>query len=74
VLPVPHTPDALTITPATKVRQGPQGTEVIMPDKRKVERAFRYVRQDFFVGRTRRPRRRSATSSTRSPTKTGKTG
>ena len=52
VLPVPHIPDGLTITPATKVRQGPQGTGAIMPDKGKVERPFRYIRQDFFLGRT----------------------
>src|SRR5512134_3707232 len=52
VLPVPHIPDGLTITPATEVRQGPQGTGAIMPDKGKVDRPFRYIRQDFFVVRT----------------------
>ena len=36
VLPTPHIPNGLTIAPATEVRQGPQGTGAIMPDKGKV--------------------------------------
>lgn len=32
--------------------QGRQGTKVIMPDKGKVERPFRYVREDFFLARS----------------------
>ena len=49
MLPVPHIPDGLTITPATEVRQGSQGTEIIMPDKGKVERFIRYLRQSFYI-------------------------
>ena len=49
MLPVPHIPDGLTITPATEVRQGPQGTGAIMPDKGKVERFIRYLRQSFYI-------------------------
>ena len=51
VLPTPHIPNGLTIAPATEVRQGCRGIEAIMPDKGKVERPFRYIRQDFFLGR-----------------------
>ena len=49
VLPVPHIPDGLTITPATEVRQGPQGTEGIMPDKGKVEGLVKYARSNFMT-------------------------
>lgn len=52
VLPVPHIPDGLTIAPATEARQRSWDTEVIMPDKGKVERPYRYIRQDFFLGRS----------------------
>ena len=52
VLPVPHVPDGLTIAPIHQDQQKHRGTEAIMPDKGKVERPFRYVREDFFLARS----------------------
>ena len=40
------------LPPATEVRQGCRGTEAIMPDKGKVERPYRYIREDFFLARS----------------------
>lgn len=49
---MPHIPNGLTITPATEVQQGYRGIDAIMPDKGKVERPFRYIREDFFLARS----------------------
>ena len=49
MLPVPHIPDGLTITPATEVGQRRQGTKGIMPDKGMVEGVVGYGRRNFLV-------------------------
>src|SRR3712207_3019866 len=44
VLPVPHVPDGLTITPTLVRSAGPQGTRAIMPGSGQAERMNRTVK------------------------------
>ena len=52
VLPVPHIPDGLTITASHRSAAGMSRHRGIMPDKGKVERPYRYIREDFFLARS----------------------
>ena len=52
VLPVPRTPDHRTIAPTPRDRQRTEAPTPSMPDKGKIERPYRYIRQDFFLART----------------------
>ncbi|MEC5325912.1 Mu transposase domain-containing protein, partial [Aurantimonas sp. A3-2-R12] len=49
VLPAPHIPDGLTITPITEVRQRCWSATAIMPDKGNVEGLVGYARRNFMV-------------------------
>jgi hypothetical protein len=51
VLPAPQNPDGLTIAP-TRRSDECRSADAFIPDKGKVERPFRYIREDFFLGGT----------------------
>jgi hypothetical protein len=49
VLPAPQNPDGLTIAP-TRRSDECRSADAFISDKGKVERPFRYIREDFFLG------------------------
>ncbi len=49
MLPAPQNPDGLIIAP-TRRSDECRSADAFIPDKGKVERPFRYIREDFFLG------------------------